>query len=252
MAGHSHSANIRFRKDRVDAARGKLFSKLAREILSAAREGGGDPSANLRLRYAVERARKLSMPRDNIERAIKKGTGELEGESLEELVYEGYGPGGVAIMVDALTDNRNRTAPEIKHIFEKRGGKFAASGAVAYLFDRRGIFAVAREGAPDEDAMMELVLEAGAEDLVTHEDVYEITTAVGDFHKVGQALDAAEGVEVKQASIAWIPQNTVTVAEKDKAQQVLNLIADLEDHDDAQTVSSNYEIPDELLAELQA
>jgi YebC/PmpR family DNA-binding regulatory protein len=251
MAGHSHSANIRFRKDRQDAARGKVFSKLAREIMSAAREGGGDPASNLRLRYVIDRAKSMSMPRDNIERAIKKGTGELQGESLEELLYEGYGPGGVAILIESLTDNRNRTAPELRRLFEKRGGNLGSNGAVAWMFDRKGVFVVPREGGPTEDEMMELVIELDGDDLIVEDEAYEVRSEPGDFHRIGKLLQE-KGVGIGEARIGWIPNNTVQVAERDKAQQVLTLIADLEEHDDVQAVAANYDIPDELMAQLDA
>lgn len=250
MAGHSHSANIKFRKDRQDAARGRLFSKMAREIMSAAREGGSDPAGNLRLRYAIERARSVSMPRDNIERAIKKGSGQLQGESLEELTYEGFGPGGVAIIVGTLTDNRNRTAPELRRLFEKRGGNLAANGAVSWMFDRMGLLIVLREGAPSEEDLMELALELGADDLLSDGKAFEFRTGPGDVHRAAAAL-AEKGVPVAEAKIAWIPKNTVQVSEREQARQVLALVADLEDHDDVQSVSANYDIPDELIEELQ-
>ncbi len=246
MAGHSHSANIRFRKDRVDAARGKIFSKMAREIMSAAREGGGDPAMNLRLRYAIDRAKSVSMPRDNIERAVKKGSGELGGDSLEELMYEGYGPGGVAILVHSLTDNRKRTAPEVRRIFEKRNGNFAANGAVAWMFERRAVFLVPGGEDRTEDSMTELVLEIEADDLVVEDGAFEIRAAAADFARVGAALQAQE-VPVTEASIAWLPKNTVEIRDADVARQVLTLIADLDDHDDVQSVSANYEIPDDIL-----
>jgi len=251
MAGHSHSANIKYRKDRVDSQRGKTFSKLARDIMSAAREGGGDPSANLRLRYAIDKARQVSMPRDNIERAIKKGCGELQGEALEEVIYEGYATGGVAVIVQALTDNRHRTAPDLRHLFEKRGGNLATSGAVAWMFERSGVFVVLREGVPSEDEMMGIVLDVGAEDLITTEDAYEIRSQASDFHSVGKGLEERE-IAVEDARIIWVPTTTAEVADKDAARSVLNLISALEDHDDVQAVASNYDIPDALLVELRA
>jgi len=251
MAGHSHSANIKFRKDRQDQARGKKFSKAAREIISAVREGGKDPAANLRLRYAIDRAKAISMPRDNIERAIKRGSGELEGAQLEELLYEGFAPGGVAVLVESLTDNRNRTAPEVRKTFEKGGGNLGSNGAVAWMFERRAEFIVNREGAPSEEELMELVLECGAEDLIAEKEAYVIHAAVGDFHSVAKGLEAA-GIEFEQAGIAWIPTNTVEVTEPEKAAQVINLLNALEDLDDVQSVSANYDIPDEILESLEA
>ncbi|MCB9918833.1 MAG: YebC/PmpR family DNA-binding transcriptional regulator [Planctomycetes bacterium] len=251
MAGHSHSANIKFRKDRVDSLRGKLFSKMAKEIISAAREGGGDPSMNLRLRYAIDRAKKCSMPRDNIERAVKKGTGELAGESLEEVLYEGYAVAGVAVLVEALTDNRNRTAPDLRHMFEKRGGNLGTSGSVGFLFERHGIFLIPQDDAPSEDDLMEIVLEIEAEDLQRDGDAFEIRTAAADFHKVAQALEAKQ-LPISEMRLAWIPSNTVEVTDRAQAEKVLQLISDLEDHDDVQAVSANYEIPDQLLAEIES
>ena len=251
MAGHSHSANIKFRKDRVDSLRGKLFSKMAKEIISAAREGGGDPSMNLRLRYAIDRAKKASMPRDNIERAVKKGSGELAGDQLEEILYEGYATAGVAVLVEALTDNRNRTAPDLRHMFEKRGGKLGTSGSGGFLFERRGIFLVPVAEAPSEDALMDVVLEIEADDLEKIGDVFEIRSAAADFHRVASALEERK-LPISEMRLAWIPSNTVEVAERGKAEQVLQLLSDLEDHDDVQAVSANYEIPDAILAEIEA
>ncbi|HHI79838.1 MAG TPA: YebC/PmpR family DNA-binding transcriptional regulator [Planctomycetes bacterium] len=248
MAGHSHSANIRFRKDRVDSARGKLFSKLAKEIISAAREGGGDPAANLRLRVAIDRARAASVPRDNIERAVKRGTGELQGEVLEDLLYEGYGPEGVAILVEAMTDNRNRTAPEVRKVFEKRGGNMGATGAVAWMFERKSLFILNRECCPDEDAMLEIVLEVGGEDLVTEAESYEVLGEASEFANILQGLEAKQ-LKCEEAKLAWIPKNTVEITDKEKAFQVLKLIDALEDLDDVTAVSANYEIPDEILEE---
>ncbi len=250
MAGHSHAANIKFRKGRVDAARGKLFSKLAREIISAAREGGGDPAGNLRLRYAIDRAKAASMPRDNIERAIKRGTGELQGDSLEDLLYEGYGPGGVAFLVEALTDNRNRTAPEVRKTFEKRGGKMAATGAVAWMFERRAIFVVEREGAPGEEDMLEFVLEIGGDDLLVEAEAFEIRGAPSDFKTIAEGIEG-KGLKAVEAGLAWIPKQTVSVEDREKASQILKLIEALEDLEDVRAVSANYDIPGDLLAELQ-
>src|SRR6516165_2003421 len=187
MSGHSHWATIKHKKGAIDAKRGKLFSKLSRAIIIAARSGGGDPNMNLKPRYAIDKARQVSMPKDNIERAIKRGTGELEGMHYEEITYEGFGPGGVAIMVDVLTDNRNRTAGEIRKIFERGGGKMGSAGNVAHLFERKGVFTVPAEGA-DEDALMELALDAGAEDLQRDGPAFQITCEPAAFNKVQEAL----------------------------------------------------------------
>lgn len=249
MAGHSHSANIKFRKDRVDNARGKLFSKMSKEILSAAREGGGDPDANLRLRYAIDRAKAASVPRDNIARAIKKGIGELEGGTLEELLYEGYAPGGVAILIESLTDNRNRTAPEVRRALEKRGGNLAAAGAVAWMFERKSLFVVKRAEERGEDEMMELALEAGADDFKVVGEFYEVFGEPGDFHQIATGL-AAEEIELAQSSIVWLPKNSVPVVDKDDAVKILELIDALEELDDVTNVSANYDIPEVILAEI--
>ncbi|PIE23715.1 MAG: YebC/PmpR family DNA-binding transcriptional regulator [Planctomycetota bacterium] len=252
MAGHSHSANIRHRKGRVDEARGKLFSKLAREIISAAREGGGDPEANLRLRYAIDRARKSSMPKDNIERAIKRGSGDGGGAALEELIYEGYASGGVAVLVESLTDNRNRTAPELRKAFEKKGGNMAESGAVAWMFERKSIFILEKEKCSlDEEALMELVLELGAEDFLVQGDSIEITGEPTDFHQIVRGLEERK-IEASEAKMAWIPKQSVPVQDKDQARKILQLIEGIEELDDVTEVSANYDIPEEILAELDA
>ena len=250
MAGHSKFANIKHRKGRQDEARGKLFSKLAKEILSAAREGGGDPAMNLRLRYAIDRAKENSMPRDNIERAIKKGTGELGGGSLEELMYEAYAPGGVAILIEALTDNRNRTAGEVKSIVEKRGGTWAQSGSVSFMFKRRGVFLLAKDKVPGEEDLLDIVLEAGGEDLLDEEDYWEVRSEPTEFH---QCLKAFEGknIPLEDSSISWIPDNSVPVESKEDAEKILRIIDALEESDDVTKVSSNFDIPEEMLAEIQ-
>ena len=251
MAGHSHSANIKHRKNAVDAKRGKIFSKLARAIISAARQGGGDPETNLKLKYAVEKAKAANMPKDNIERAIKRGAGDdKDGDAFEELVYEGYGPGGVALMVTCLTDNRNRTAPDIKHIFEKCGGNMGATGSVNYMFDFRSIF-VAETGGKDEDALMEIGLEAGADDVIVDGDIVTYMAEATEFIAVKAALEAA-GVTFVEADTGHVPQNTVAVEDKDEARKVLRLVDTLEDNDDVQNVYSNFEIPDDWIAEFSS
>ncbi len=248
MAGHSKWANIKHRKARQDAAKGKTWSKCSRAIIAAARSGGADPAMNLTLRYAVEEAKAANMPKDTIERAIKKGAGEgADGVNYETVRYEGYGPGGVAVIADALTDNRNRTAPEMRTIFGKFGGNLGATNCVAYLFEPHGVLTVDAAGAPDEDRMIELALEAGAEDATLDDGVWNVTTAPGDFIAVKDALEAA-GLSCSSAELTMVPGNTVAVATADAA-KVLRLIDALEDHDDIQKVYTNAEIPDEALAD---
>lgn len=246
MAGHSHAANIKHRKNAVDAKRGKLFSKLARAIISAARQGGGDPDANPKVRLAIEKARAANMPKDKIEAAVKKGTGEdADGKTFDELVYEGYAPGGVAVMVSCLTDNRNRTAPDIKHIFDKNGGNLGSTGSVSFQFDFRSIFVVGTEGK-SEDELMEIVLEAGAEDLEMDGEYATIYASATDFVAVKDALEAA-GLTLEQAETSHVPQNTIVVEDEAEAKRILRLIDALEDNDDVQTVSANYDIKDEWM-----
>ena len=250
MAGHSHSANIKHRKNAVDAKKGKLFSKLAKIIMSAARQGGGDIDANPKLRLAVEKAKAANMTKDSIERAVKKGAGELgDGVEFEELVYEGYAPGGVAVIVTCLTDNRNRTAPDIKHIFDKRGGNLGSPGSVSFMFDFRSIFVV-ENGERDEDGMMELALEAGAEDVEVGEGMSTIYADATEFLSVKLALDEA-GMVMSSAETGYVPQNTVKVESQEDAAKILKLLDALEDNDDVQNVYANYDIADEWLEELQ-
>jgi len=248
MSGHSKWANIKHKKARNDAVRGKVWSKCARAIIVAAKNGGGDPTANLTLRYAVDEAKAANMPKDTIENAIKKGAGELGSESYESILYEGYGPGGVAIMLDILTDNRNRTAPEIRIIFEKHGGNLGATGCVAYNFNAKGEVFVSKKAA-DEDAITAAVLEAGADDIVDDGESWQILSEPRDFIAVRQALEGA-GFAVESAGISMIPSNTVVCTGKD-AKRVLTLVGLLEDHDDVQKVHANFEIPDEELASLE-
>lgn len=244
MSGHSHWASIRHKKGAADARRGKLFSKLARNIIAAAR-GGSDPDSNLALRYAIERARAARMPKESIEKAIRKGAGELEGTRLEELVYEGMGPEGIQVVVDVLTDNRNRTAAEIRKLFNRSGGKLGGPGSVSWNFELKGRLAVER-AAIDEDDLLELVLEAGGEDVEGIEDLYEIRTSPPDFEGVKQALQG-RGLELKVCEIARVSRASMPIAEEKAARRVLEFIGDLEDRDDVQRVASNFDIPDELL-----
>jgi YebC/PmpR family DNA-binding regulatory protein len=249
MAGHSHWAGIKHKKALVDNKRGKLWSKLSKAIIVAARIGGGDPDMNLRLRYAINDARAGSMPKETIERAIKKGAGELEGASLEEIIYEGYGPGGVAVLCEIFTDNRNRTAPEIRKTFEMAGGKLGATGCVAWMFDRKGLIVVAADQVT-EDRLFELALEAGAEDVKRDGDSFEVICEPEAFNDVCKALDEAEiPTEVRQ--LARLPKETIDL-DAATARKVLALMDRLDDHDDVQNVSANFNIPDEVMAELDA
>ena len=249
MAGHSHWAGIKHKKALIDNKRGKLWSKLSKAIIVAARMGGGDPDMNLRLRYAISDARAGSMPKDTIERAIKKGTGELEGASLEEIIYEGYGPGGVAILCEILTDNRNRTAPEIRKTFEMAGGNLGATGCVAWMFQRKGLLVIPADQT-SEDRLFELALEAGADDVKHEGDTFEIICEPEVFNDVCQAVDRAEiTTEVRQ--LARLPKETIDL-DASTARKVLSLVERLDDHDDVQNVSANFNIPDEIMAKLDA
>ena len=250
MAGHSHWANIARKKAVVDAKRGKLWSKLAKAIIVAAKHGGPDPDANLRLRYAIDAAKAVSMPKDNIQRAILAGTGELKGGSLEESLYEGYAAGGVAVLCEILTDNKNRTAPEIRKIFEMAGGKLGGTGCVAYLFERKGIVRVPRgTGDVSEDTLMEAALEAGADDVKSVEDGWEIVCEPAVMVALSDAV-AAAGLTVESSEIARLPTNTVDVDDVDTARRVLDLMSRLDDHDDVQSVAANFNIPEAALAQL--
>jgi YebC/PmpR family DNA-binding regulatory protein len=247
MAGHSHWARIKRAKAVTDARRGKSWSKLSRAIIVAARNGGGDPSANLALRYAIDAARADNMPKDTIERAIKKGAGELGGESYEELVYEGYGPGGAAFIVTALTDNRNRTGGEIRNIIERRGGNLAGANSAARLFATRGVFVIPSSAA-DEDTLTGIALEAGAEDVKAAGETFELTCDPSVFETVRQVLSGAS-ITADSAEIARIPMMTVTL-QGENAERMLKLIEELEENDDVQKVYSNYEISDADMARM--
>lgn len=239
MSGHSKWHTIKHKKGALDAKRGKLFTKLIKEITVAARTGGGDPDSNARLRKAILDAKGANMPNDTIDRAVKRGTGELEGVNYEEITYEGYGPGGVAIMIDSMTDNRNRTVAEIRHIFGKNGGNMGASGSVSYLFDKKG-YIVVDKAAKSEDELFELAIEAGAEDVRDDEDNFEIITAPENFDAVLSAVKGA-GIEPQVAEVELIPQNYIKLEGQD-AKQMLKLMESLEDHDDVQKVSANFDI----------
>jgi YebC/PmpR family DNA-binding regulatory protein len=248
VAGHSHWANISRKKSVIDAKRGKLWSKLAKAIIVAAKHGGPDPDANLRLRYAIDAAKAVSMPKDNIQRAIRTGTGELKGGNLEESIYEGYAAGGVAVMCEILTDNKNRTAPEVRKIFEVCDGKLGSTGCVAYLFQRVGVVRVPQASC-GEDQLMELTLEAGASDVKLVGDRWEVTCEPQAMAAVVDAVQKG-GLQVESNEIMRVPTNTVDVDDVDTARKVLNLLERLDDHDDVQSVAANFSIPDEALAQL--
>jgi YebC/PmpR family DNA-binding regulatory protein len=251
MAGHSKWSKVKRFKGAIDQKRGKIFSKLSKEISIAAKTGGGDPSGNPRLRSAIQAARDQSMPNDNIDRAIKRGTGEgVEAANFEEIIYEGYGPGGVAIIVEAATDNKNRTAGEVRSIFAKNNGNLGSAGSVSYMFHRKGQIVVPRSSI-DEDRLLEVILEAGAEELTTEEDQYLITTSHDRLYAVADALKKAN-VTTDGQKFTFIPDSTVPVANEDVARQVLRLCDALEEDDDVQNVYSNLDIPDEMLAKLPA
>lgn len=248
MAGHSHSANIARRKNAVDAKRGKDFSKLARAIISACRQGGPDPDQNLKLKYAIEKAKAGNMPKDTIERAVAKGSGNKDGEDFEELTYEGYAPGGVALLITCLTDNRNRTAPDIKYIFDRANGNLGAQGSVAFMFDQRAVFVV-ETGDRDEDAVTELALEVGADDIEIDGDAAVLYGDAREFIAIKAALEE-QGLAFLSAELAYVPQNRVAIESKDEAAKILRLISALEDNEDVQSVYANYDMPSEWLDEL--
>ncbi|MHB2027245.1 MAG: YebC/PmpR family DNA-binding transcriptional regulator [Acidimicrobiales bacterium] len=245
MSGHSKWATTKHRKGAKDSARAKVFAKLIRQVEVAAREGGGDPNANAALRTMFQKAREASVPLDTIERAIKRGTGELEGVRYEAISYEGYGPSGVAVIVETLSDNRNRTSAEIKHLLSKNGGAIAEPGAVAWQFDRKGLIEV--EGPLDEEKLLEWIVEAGAENYESSGADYTVTT---EPHDVGMVRDALEehGLKVRSAELTLVAQNTVALSEESEAKKVLRLMEALDDHDDVQNVYSNFDIPDDILA----
>lgn len=245
MSGHSKWSTIKRKKGANDAKRGKMFTKLIKEITIAAKMGGGDPEGNPRLRSAVTAAKGENMPKDNIDRAIKKGTGDLGGAIYEEILYEGYGPGGVAVLVETMTDNKNRTVADIRHFFAKSGGNLGESGCVAWMFDQKGTITVAKEGTTEEE-MMDLALEAGAEDVVEEDDSFQIITAPEAFNDVVEQLEKAK-ITFTEATISMIAKNTIDVTEEKAARSLLRLLDNLEDHDDVQKVHANFDITDELM-----
>ncbi len=248
MSGHSKWSSIKHKKGAQDAKRGQLFSKLSRAIIVAAREGGGNPEANIALANAIEKAKSYSMPKENIERAIKRGAGEGSAEMFEKIVYEGYGANGVAIMVDVMTDNRNRAAADIRRIFSRTGGNLGTSGSVAWMFDRKGNIIVNKDSGVDEDVLLETALEGGAEDMTAEDDHWEIVTDAESFRGVVEALERA-GIEIASAEVTMLPKNTVKL-DKESAKKVLRLVDALEEHEDVQEVYANFDIPDEILVEL--
>jgi YebC/PmpR family DNA-binding regulatory protein len=245
MSGHSKWSTIKHKKGAADAKRGKIFTRILKEMTVAARMGGGDPNGNPRLRAAIAEAKANNMPKDNIERAIKRGTGEIEGVTYEELTYEGYGPGGVALLVETMTDNTNRTTPEIRHIFEKNGGNLGTPGSVRFQFERKGFFAIEKSAA-SEDKLMEVALEAGADDLVTDDaDVFEVYTSPENFEQVRQALEK-NNIPTVEGKLGQIPANYVTL-EENKAKAMIRLMEMLDDQDDVQNVWTNGDIPEEMM-----
>lgn len=244
MSGHSKWSTIKRKKGAADAKRGKLFTKLIKELTIAAREGGGDPSGNPRLRLAVDNAKAANMPSDNIDRAIKKATGELEGTTISELTYEGYGPGGIAVLVEVATDNKNRTVAEVRHLFSKSGGNMGESGSVAWMFEKKGVISLPKQNK-SEDEIMEIVLNAGAEDLQTEDEFFEIQTDVESFEPVRKAL-LDKNLELDNASLQWIAKNTVNIA-GENAEKMMKLIEALEDCDDVQNVYSNADFDEEFI-----
>ena len=245
MSGHSKWSTIKRKKGAADAKRGKIFTSLIKEITVAARMGGGDPVANPRLRTAILSAKSQNMPKDNIERAIKKGTGGLEGANYEEILYEGYGPGGVAVLVETMTDNKNRTVADVRHFFSKSGGNLGESGCVGWMFDKKGVIEVDKETVSEEE-LMDFALEAGAEDVVEEDSTFQIVTAPEDFNEVMENLEKS-GLKYEEASVSMVPKNTVDVSEEKVARSLLKLLENLEDHEDVQKVHANFDIPDEIM-----
>jgi YebC/PmpR family DNA-binding regulatory protein len=246
VSGHSKWSSIKHKKGAADVKRGKLFSKLSRAIIVAAKEGGGDPANNLALQNAIEKAKSYSMPKDNIDRAIAKGSGaDADADAFETIVYEGYGPEGVAVIVEALTDNRNRTAADVRHLFAKNGGNLGATGAVAWQFDRRGVVVVPAHGVDDEELLL-VAADGGADDLERDGDIFQVTSAPESLSSVRGAIEAA-GFAVDSAELMLVPKTTVAVEDEAKARQVMRLIDELEDNDDVQEVFANFDIPEQVL-----
>lgn len=250
MSGHSHAANIKHKKAASDARKGREFSRWAKAIMVAVRGGGKSPDSNLALKYALEKARAANMPRDTIERAIKKGAGELEGQEIAEITYEALGPGGVSMVIDCVTDNKQRTGPELRKLFEQKGGKIGAAGSVAWNFEKKGLLTIPK-GAVSEDELMTLALDAGAEDMQTLDDSYEITTSPSAFYNVRKALEA-KNLKPDVAEVMPLPKNRVEITDPKVAKRILALIEAVEEHDDVQNVASNHEMSDEVEAAARA
>jgi YebC/PmpR family DNA-binding regulatory protein len=248
MSGHSHWSGIKYKKAALDAKRGKAWSKISRMIIVAAKQGGGDPSANLTLRYAIDKAKGASMPKDTIEKAIKKGTGDLGGLSFEEVLYEGYGPSGVAIMVEALTDNRSRTGPEVKRIFEKHGGSLGTSGCVNWMFTKKGLITVIAANS-NEEQLLEIALGAGADDMQAVREVFEITCDPGAYEELKKALQEKE-IPIEIAEISMVPQTTIDISNEHTAKRIISLMEAFEDHDDVQNAYANFDISEEIIAQI--
>jgi YebC/PmpR family DNA-binding regulatory protein len=248
MSGHSHWATIKHKKGAADAKRGRLWSKIARMIIVAAKNGGGDPNSNLVLRYAIDKGRAANMPKDTIDKAIKRGTGEIEGAAFESMQYEGYGTNGVAIVVEVLTDNRNRTGPEIKRIFEKHGGSLGTPGCVSWMFHKKGVITVATTSIGEDD-LMELVLGAGAEDMTNAGEVYEITCDPSAYEPLKKALEA-KNIPLQSAEISMVPTTMVPIATPEAARKVINLMEAFDEHDDVQNAYANFDIPEEVMAKV--
>lgn len=249
MSGHSKWANIKHKKARQDEAKGAIFTKVSKEIMVAVKQGGPDPEGNFRLKLCIQKAKANNMPNDNINRAIQKASGGTDGDNFEEIFYEGYGPGGVAILLAILTDNRNRTASEIRHTFSKNGGNLGETGCVAWMFDRKGRLTVNLENQ-DEDELMMLALEAGAEDFKAEEGIGEIITEPDSLEEVRNFL-VEKGVTIEEEEVTMIPQNTIMVDDLDQVKKLMKMVESLEDHDDVQNVYGNFDIPDEILAQLE-
>ncbi|MGL1933032.1 MAG: YebC/PmpR family DNA-binding transcriptional regulator [Desulfotalea sp.] len=248
MSGHSKWSTIKRKKGANDAKRGKIFTRLIKEITVAARGGGGDPEGNPRLRSAISVAKSENMPKDNIARAIKKGTGEIAGEVYDEILYEGYGPGGVAVLVECMTDNRNRTVADVRHYFAKSNGNLGESGCVAWMFEKKGVVLIDKD-ATTEDELMDIALDAGADDVVEEETEFQVLTAPEDFDVVRDAIEKA-GISMTDASVSMVPKNVVDVTEENVAKSLLKLLESLEDHDDVQNVHSNFDIDESLMDKL--
>ncbi len=250
MSGHSHWATIKHKKGAADAKRGRIWSKIARMIIVAAKNGGGDPDSNLTLRYAIDKAKAANMPKDTIEKAVKKGTGGGEGVNFESIQYEGYGPSGVAIIVEVLTDNRNRTGPEIKRIFEKGGGSMGTPGCVSWMFNKKGMIAIATS-AIGEDELMDLVLGAGADDMQNTGEAYEVTCDPTAYEGLKKAIEE-KNIPMLSAEISMIPQNMIPISEADTARKIIRLMDAFDDQDDVQNAHANFDIPEEIIAQLSS